>query len=154
MTLQEIFNKAVEHFAKMKGPSINRYGMCAYRGLWGNKCIVGAFIDDEHYDEDFEGRMLDYRVDPNNSEGYLPWMETRRFQPLSKALAASMGVESLSHEQRQLLLNLQHIHDDLSTKFVTANPLMPVAAEDSNEWWRTVRPHLEKLADDFGLEYK
>ena len=66
MTLQEMFNKAVDHFADMDRPSMStpsEYGGsdCAYRGHHGNKCIVGAFIDDVHYESSFEGKgVLEY----------------------------------------------------------------------------------------------
>ena len=143
MTLQEMFNKAVDHFADMDRPSMStpsEYGGtdCAYRGHHGNKCIVGAFIDDEHYESYFEGKgVLEY--------------ETRKYtdktcgvQPVLNAVAASMGVEALSYEQGQLLYRLQLVHDDNSDGF------------DINdaEWYNIVEPLLIDLADDCYLEYK
>ena len=142
MTLQEMFNKAVDHFADMDRPSMStpsEYGGtdCAYRGHEGNKCIVGAFIDDEHYESYFEGKgVLEY--------------ETRKYtdktcgvQPVLNAVAASMGVEALNDEQGQLLYNLQLIHDDNSDGF------------DINDadWYNVVEPYLIELAEDNGLEY-
>jgi len=142
MTLQEMFDKAVDHFADMDRPSMStpsEYGGtdCAYRGHEGNKCIVGAFIDDEHYESYFEGKgVLEY--------------ETRKYtdktcgvQPVLNAVAASMGVEALNDEQGQLLYNLQLIHDDNSDGF------------DINDadWYNVVEPYLIELAEDNGLEY-
>jgi hypothetical protein len=140
MTLQEMFDKAVAHFADMDRPSMSTpsaYGGtdCAYRGYEGNKCIVGAFIDDEHYESSFEGK------------GILEWdsklMETRTFQPVLNAVAASIGVEALDDEQSQLLYKLQLIHDDNSDGFDIG----------VYNWYEVVEPYLAELADDCGLEY-
>ena len=145
MTLQEMFDKAVAHFASMDRPSMSTPSEydgtdCAYRGYEGNKCIVGAFIDDEHYDQDFE------------SKGVLEWdelwdsklMETpRRFQPVLNAVAASMGVEALNDDQSQLLYKLQLIHDDNSDGFDIA----------WDNWYTIVEPSLIELAEDNGLEF-
>ena len=139
MTLQEMFDKAVAHFADMDRPSMStpsEYGGtdCAYRGHEGNKCIVGAFIDDEHYKHTFEGKgVLEYRT-LNRSCGV---------QPVLNAVAASMGVEALSYEQGQLLYNLQLIHDDNSDGF------------DINDadWYNVVEPYLIELAEDNGLQF-
>ena len=139
MTLQEMFNKAVDHFADMDRPSMStpsEYGGtdCAYRGHEGNKCIVGAFIDDEHYKHTFEGKGVLEFATINRSCGV---------QPVLNAVAASMGVEALNDEQGQLLYNLQLIHDDNSDGF------------DINDadWYNVVEPYLIELAEDNGLEY-
>ena len=140
MTLQEMFDKAVAHFADMDRPSMStpsEYGGtdCAYRGHEGNKCIVGAFIDDQHYDISFEGK------------GVLEWdsklMETRTFQPVINAVAASMGVKTLDDEQSQLLYKLQLIHDDHSDGFDIG--------EDN--WYEVVEPYLAELAEDKGFNF-
>ena len=140
MTLQEMFDKAVAHFADMEKPSMStpsEYGGtdCAYRGHEGNKCIVGAFIDDEHYESSLEGKgVLEYST-LNRSCGV---------QPVLNAVAASMGVEALNDDQSQLLYNLQLIHDDNSDGF------------DINDadWYNVVEPYLAELAEDNGLEYR
>ena len=144
MTLQEMFDKAVDHFAQMEKPSMSKPSQydatdCAYRGYEGNKCIVGAFIDDKHYESSFEGK------------GVLEWdelwdsklVETRRVQPVLNAVAASMGVEALSYEQGRLLYKLQLVHDDHSDGFDIG--------EDN--WYETVELFLRELAEDKGLEY-
>ena len=139
MTLQEMFDKAVAHFAQMEKPSMstpNEYGGtdCAYRGHEGNKCIVGAFIDDEHYDVAIESKgVLEYES----------FNKRRRVQPVLNAVVASMGVEALDLEQQQLLYTLQLIHDDHSDGF------------DINEdvWYEVVEDALIDLADECGLKY-
>ena len=142
MTLQEMFDKAIAHFADMDRPSMStpkQYGEyggtdCAYRGHEGNMCIVGAFIDDEHYDEGLEGK------------GVLEYSTLNRscvVQPVLNAVAASMGVEALSYEQGQLLYKLQIVHDDSSDGFDI----------NDTDWYNVVEPHLIELAEDNGLEY-
>ena len=139
MTLQEMFDKAVAHFADMDRPSMStpsEYGGtdCAYRGHEGNKCIVGAFIDDEHYKSSFEGK------------GVLEYGTLNRIcgvQPVLSAVAASMGVEALDEDKANLLFQLQLIHDDHSDGF------------DINDadWYNVVEPYLIDLANDCDLEY-
>ena len=139
MTLQEMFNKAQEHFAQMDRPSMStpsEYGGsdCAYRGHEGNKCIVGAFIDDKHYKHTFEGKGVKEYSTFNKSCGV---------QPVLNAVAATWGVEALDNEQAYLLFQLQLIHDDYSDGF------------DINDadWYNVVEPHLIELAEDNGLQY-
>ena len=139
MTLQEMFDKAVAHFASMDRPSMStpsEYGGsdCAYRGHEGNMCIVGAFIEDEHYESSFEGKgVLEYGTF-NKSCGV---------QPVLNAVAASMGVEALNDDQSQLLYKLQLIHDDNSDGFDIA----------WDNWYTIVEPSLIDLADNCDLEY-
>jgi len=132
MTLQEMFDKAIAHFARMGKPSMYG-GDCAYRDYGGNKCIVGAFIDDEHYQISLENK------------GVLEWDKTckvtRKSQPVLNAVAASMGVEALSDDQGQLLYMLQRIHDDESDNFDI----------DVKSWYEQVKPYLIELAVDNGL---
>jgi len=141
MTLQEMFDKAVAHFASMEKPSLTTtseglgYEDCAYRGLEGNKCIVGAFIDDEHYDPAFEGKSV--------REWDSRFKETRTCQPVLNAVTASMGVEALDDEQSRLLYQLQLIHDNHSDGFDIV----------VDNWYEVVKPYLIDLADDCDLEY-
>ena len=140
MTLQEMFDKAVAHFADMDRPSMStpsEYGGsdCAYRGHEGNKCIVGAFIDDEHYKHTFEGKgVLEFST----------LGKTCGVQPVLNAVAASMGVEALDEDKANLLFQLQLIHDDHSDGFDI----------DEDNWYETVELFLRELADDCDLEYK
>ena len=139
MTLQEMFDKAVAHFASMEKPSMSTPSEdlgsdCAYRGHEGNMCIVGAFIDDEHYESSFEGKgVLEYGTF-NKSCGV---------QPVLNAVAASMGVDRLSYEQGRLLYKLQLVHDDHSDGFDIGE----------HNWYEVVKPYLIDLADDCDLKY-
>ena len=139
MTLQEMFDKAVAHFAQMQKPSMStpsEYGGsdCAYRGHEGNMCIVGAFIEDAHYKHTFEGKgVLEFST----------LGKTCGVQPVLNAVAASMGVEALDDEQGLLLFKLQLIHDDHSDGFDIGE----------DEWYTIVEPHLIELAEDNGLQY-
>ena len=140
MTLQEMFDKAIAHFADMDRPSMStpsEYGGsdCAYRGHEGNKCIVGAFIDDEHYKHTFEGKgVLEFST----------LGKTCGVQPVLSAVAASMGVEALDEDKANLLFQLQLIHDDHSDGFYI----------NDADWYEVVKPYLIDLADDCDLEYK
>ena len=140
MTLQEIFNKAVAHFAQMQKPSMStpsEYGGsdCAYRGHGGNKCIVGAFIDDEHYKHTFEGKgVLEFST----------LGKTCGVQPVLNAVTKTMGVEALDDGQANLLFQLQLIHDDHSDGFDI----------NDDDWYNVVEPHLIDLADECNLVYK
>ena len=139
MTLQEMFDKAVAHFAQMEKPSMStpsEYGGldCAYRGHEGNKCIVGAFIEDEHYESSFEGKgVLEYGTF-NKSCGV---------QPVLNAVAASMGVEALDNNKARLLFQLQLIHDDHSDEFDIGE----------HNWYEVVEPYLAELAEDNGFNF-
>ena len=139
MTLQEMFDKAVAHFAQMQKPSMSTpsvYGGsdCAYRGHEGNKCIVGAFIDDEHYKHTFEGKgVLEFST----------LGKTCGVQPVRNAVAASMGVEALDDDQANLLFQLQLIHDDHSDLFDVG----------VDNWYTLVEAHLIDLALKSGLEH-
>ena len=139
MTLQEMFDKAVAHFADMDRPSMStpsEYGGsdCAYRGHEGNMCIVGAFIDDEHYKHTFEGKgVLEFST----------LGKTCGVQPVLSAVAASMGVEALDEDKANLLFQLQLIHDDHSDGFDIGE----------HNWYEVVKPYLIDLADDCDLEY-
>ena len=139
MTLQEMFDKAVAHFAQMEKPSMStpsEYGGsdCAYRGHEGNMCIVGAFIEDEHYDPSFEGKGV---------REYESFNGTCTVQPVLNALVKSMGVEALSVEKIDLLFQLQLIHDDHSDGFDIGE----------HNWYEVVEPYLIDLAGDYDLEY-
>ena len=103
MKPQEIFNKASAHLMGMDGPSLDDNGRsCAYRGkdddceFNGQKCAVGLFIADEHYDDDLEGQGI------------------TGSQSVADAVAASWGQDDLTSDQISLLADLQMVHDDTS----------------------------------------
>ena len=100
MKPQEIFDAASVHLMGMEGPSLDQDAdACVYRGkdadceFNGQKCAVGLFIDDEHYDDDLEGQGI--------SGG----------QAVADAVAASWGQDDLTVAQLSLLADLQNAHD-------------------------------------------
>ena len=100
MKPQEIFDAASVHLMGMDGPSLDMDGdACVYRGydddceFNGQKCAVGLFIKDEHYDYDLEGQGI--------SGG----------QAVADAVAASWGQDDLTEDQLMLLADLQNAHD-------------------------------------------
>ena len=95
MKQQEIFNKAAVHLMGMDGPSLDTDGdACVYRGqdddyeFNGQKCAVGLFIKDEHYDLELEGQGV--------SGG----------QAVADAVAASWGQDDITVAQISLLGDL------------------------------------------------
>ncbi len=101
MKPQEIFDAASVHLMGMDGPSLDEDNdACVYRGydddceFNGQKCAVGLFIKDEHYDDDLEGQGI--------SGG----------QAVADAVAASWGQDDLTVAQLSLLADLQTAHDD------------------------------------------
>ena len=139
MTLQEMFDKAVAHFAQMQKPSMStpsEYGGsdCAYRGHEGNKCIVGAFIDDKHYKHTFEGKGVKEYSTFNKSCGV---------QPVLNAVAATWGVHGLDDQQIKLLYDLQLIHDDHSDRFDIG----------VDNWYEVIEADLIDLALKSGLDH-
>ena len=108
MRLQEIFDKAAAHLMGMDGPSLDADSdACVYRGhnddceFNGQKCAVGLFISDQHYDDDLEGHGIRCTTFCGG-------------QAVADAVAASWGQESLSNDQLRLLSDLQDAHDDTS----------------------------------------
>jgi len=100
MKLQEIFDAASVHLMGMDGPSLDQDAdACVYRGkdadceFNGQKCAVGLFIDDEHYDDDLEGQGI------------------TGSQLVADAVAASWEQEHLTDAQLMLLADLQDAHD-------------------------------------------
>jgi hypothetical protein len=142
MELQEIFNKAHKHFAGMTEPSMGSKeidnGQCAYRGAFGNKCIVGAFIPDELYDESLEGDALDPQLngvrEPNT------YHNTR----VTDVLAKAFGQDSLSIDQYGLLANLQSVHD------MHANDWRDGFASVS--WYEFIKYEMIDCGEKFNLE--
>jgi len=113
MKLQEIFDAASVHLMGMDGPSLDQDAdACVYRGkdedceFNGQKCAVGLFIDDEHYDDDLEGQGI--------SGG----------QAVADAVAASWGQDDLTVAQISLLADLQMAHDDTSRGWEWPNSIV------------------------------
>jgi hypothetical protein len=109
-TLQSIFDRVAEHFLGMEDPAQNDMGDCVYRTDDGNRCFVGALIKDEDYDPSFEGVAI-------GSEENLDYYKGRP-EALRKAVMSSLTKDypdlpqSLPEDVKDLLINLQVIHDD------------------------------------------
>jgi len=141
MKLQDIFNKAHKHFADMAGPSMDSMiddcggTQCAYRGVDEhgnkNKCIVGAFIPNELYDESLEGDALEEAS----------YYDSRVTEVLSKAF----GQDKLTDEQYLLLAKLQSTHDKNAMDWRTYE------SEDIS-WYEFIKPAILSCASDFNLE--
>ena len=113
MKPQEIFDAASVHLMGMDGPSLDMDGdACVYRGynddceFNGQKCEVGLFISDKHYDDDLEGQGI--------SGG----------QAVADAVAASWGQDDLTEDQLMLLADLQNAHDDTSRGWEWPNSIV------------------------------
>jgi hypothetical protein len=106
-TLQSIFDRVADHFLGMSGPAQNHKGDCVYRTDDGNRCFVGALIKDEDYDPSFEGLTIDSTL----TDEYL------RVEALRKTVMSSLTKdypdlpESMPEDVRDLLINLQVVHD-------------------------------------------
>ena len=141
MELQDIFNKAVKHFAGMAGPSMDATDdtstQCAYRGTNGNKCVVGAFIPDELYDETLEGDA----IDPNATGGVDGYHDTR----ITAVVAAAFKQKQLTRDQYVLLGTLQKIHDGNADDWRTYK-------SDHISWYEYNRQELYVCGEKFDLE--
>lgn len=109
--LQPIFDKVAAHFLSMKVPSMTSdHVMCLYRDeATGNRCFVGALIQDEDYDPKIEGVSIRRRE-------LIKPMSQRSRDKLEIAVVRglnAMGIEidDLSDELREALENLQVLHD-------------------------------------------
>ena len=58
MNNQQAFDKMVTHLFTQKCKAEDMAGRCAYRGVKGLKCAVGALISDDDYNEGFEGKTI------------------------------------------------------------------------------------------------
>ena len=62
-------------------PSYNEEGdLCKYRGVDGNQCLVGCFIPDNLYEEEFEGEPARAIYDKMPEVMPLPRHQLSRFQ--------------------------------------------------------------------------
>ena len=130
MKQQEIFDKASVHLMGMDSPSLDQDNdACAYRGkdddcdFNGQRCAVGLFISDEHYDCDIEGTG----ITSNRS--------------VSHAVAKSWGQEHLTSDQLSLLADLQMAHDEASRGRINGN------------WSRDIVTALDGVATKFHLRF-
>lgn len=68
MTNQQIFDAVVEHAAKQYEQAVyttSTGDSCRYRDTDGNKCFVGALIDDEDYTEAMENHRVQHELFDN-----------------------------------------------------------------------------------------
>jgi hypothetical protein len=130
MKPQEIFDAASVHLMGMDGPSLDQDNdACVYRGrdddceFNGQKCAVGLFIADQHYDCDLEGQGI------------------TGSQSVADAVAASWGQDDLTEDQLMLLADLQMAHDDTSRGI----------SED--DWSSNIVTALDGVATKFHLRF-
>jgi len=130
MKQQEIFDKSAVHLMGMEGPSLDHDNdACVYRGVDAGgcyndqKCAVGLFIKDEHYDCGLEGTGI-----TNN-------------RSVSHAVAKSWGQEHLTSDQLSLLADLQMAHDDTSRGI------------SDDGWSRNIVAALDGVATKFHLRF-
>ena len=63
-TPQQLFDHVVSHLRGMEEQSNKGLGTaCAYRGINGAKCAIGACIADEDYSEKMEGKCIEDVID-------------------------------------------------------------------------------------------
>lgn len=95
LTKQEIFDRVCAHLLAQGRPSLDG-DACLYRGPDGHKCAVGCLIKDEFYSPDIEGLNV-YQ------------------DSVIVALRCSIG--QVSESARNLLSDLQAVHDDVDSSF-------------------------------------
>ena len=88
----EIFNYVIDHLRKQGERSVFVAGaeVCAYRGVGGTMCAVGALIADDEYNPKWENKSVDQLLDQNLLP---PRLKHQFFQDLA------------------MLEDLQHFHD-------------------------------------------
>ena len=106
--LQPIFDKVATHFLSMTAPSsAPDKSMCYYRDPDnGNRCFVGALIQDEDYRPEIEGVSV-------RSRGYKPFGAAATLELAIVRGLNAMGIEidELSDDIRETFEELQVIHD-------------------------------------------
>jgi len=106
--LQPIFDKVATHFLAMPKPSVTGdNALCLYRDEEdGNRCFIGALIQDEDYDPRIEGRAIRGYASTKNSANST--LETAVVRGLN---AMGIEIDELSDDLIDDLNNLQIIHD-------------------------------------------
>lgn len=106
--LQPIFDKVATHFLSMTAPSsAPDKSMCYYRDPDnGNRCFIGALIQDEDYRPEIEGVSV-------RSRGYKPFGAGAVLELAVVRGMNAMGIEidELSDDIRDTFEELQIIHD-------------------------------------------
>ena len=107
--LQPIFDRVATHFLSMPHPSSAAdKSMCYYRDDHdGNRCFIGALIQDEDYDPKIEGVAV-------RSKGYKPFGAGATLEVAIVRGMNALGIEidELNDDLRDELEKLQRIHDN------------------------------------------
>ena len=108
--LQPIFDKVATHFLSMTHPSsAPDKSMCYYRDEnSGDRCFIGALIQDEDYDPKIEGLAI-----RSHHTGYRP-VGTRGMLEVAVVRglnALGIEIDELNDDLRDTLDELQVIHD-------------------------------------------
>ena len=90
MKKKEVFIRMAEHLFE-QGERAIAADVCLYRSHNGNKCAVGALIDDKYYDLSFEGKSIDDKS-------------------VQEAVSNSLG-SPLTKDDVDLLAEMQDAHD-------------------------------------------
>lgn len=136
MTGQEIFDTVARHLFKQGHQAIGDDGMCAYRGIGGDKCAVGCLIPDEFYDPFIEGASAALLFSP-----------LEPFNPMSaktRELVKTNQFDSGLFENWSLLDELQNVHDQVENWDTTES--MKRALELSAGMYRLSPSVLETLS--------
>ena len=106
--LQPIFDKVATHFLSMTHPSsAPDKSMCYYRDEnSGDRCFIGALIQDEDYRPEIEGVSV-------RSRGYKPFgaAATLELAIVRGLNALGIEIEELNDDIRETFEELQVIHD-------------------------------------------
>ena len=86
----EVFNYVIDHLRKQGERSMADHQLCAYRGVGGTMCAVGALIADDEYNPKWENKSVDQLLNQNLLP---PRLKHQFFQDLA------------------MLQDLQHFHD-------------------------------------------
>jgi hypothetical protein len=106
--LQPIFDRVATHFLSMPKPSASEDGViCLYRDPDnGNRCFIGALIQDEDYRPEIEGVSV-------RSKGYKPFGAGATLEVAIVRGMNALGIEidELNDDLRDSFDRLQVIHD-------------------------------------------
>ena len=106
--LQPIFDRVATHFLSMPHPSsASDKSMCYYRDEYdGNRCFIGALIQDEDYRPEIEGVSV-------RSRGYKPFGAGATLEVAIVRGMNALGIEidELNDDLRDTFDELQVIHD-------------------------------------------
>lgn len=109
MTKQQIFDKAAKHLLRQRKRAATKLGSCRYRTKDGARCAIGCLIPKRLYNSRIEGLGAGSFVVPSVDSIFDP--------APSRVMALAIGKKiGLRKAHRQLLIDLQNIHDDVHVK--------------------------------------